>query len=357
MTSRSNIAEPFTAQQLWFTGPKELEVRSVALARPGAGELTVKSLCSAISAGTEMLVYRGQLPEQMSLDASLQALQSASTYPLQYGYACVGEVVDTGDDVDQAWLGQRVFSFQPHASHFIATAQQLTPVPDDVETESAVFLPNMETAVNLVQDGAPMLGEQVIVLGQGVVGLLLTGLLAAHPLAALYTLDSIGKRQQRSIEWGANASFSPRADLTELHSRVLQAGSVQSGSLQTKGADLIYEVSGVPDALNLAVTFSGFDSRIVIGSWYGNKSAAIALGGDAHRNRLKITTSQVSTLAPSLSGRWDKVRRFATAWQMIRHLQPQTLISHRTMLSEADTLYQLLHTHHEDVLQAIFVYD
>ncbi|HDZ09208.1 zinc-binding alcohol dehydrogenase [Pseudohongiella sp.] len=339
--------DSITAQQLWFTGPEQLEVRSVPLAPPGPGQLRVKTLCSAISAGSEMLVYRGQLPEEMSLDASLQTLQSAATYPLQYGYACVGEVVDTGEGVDSAWVGQRVFSFQPHASHFVATAEQLTPVPDDVATESAVFLPNMETAVNLVQDGAPMLGEQVIVVGQGVVGLLLTGVLALHPLSALYTFDTLEKRQQQSLALGARASLSPLADLSEL----------QSQSLQGKGADLIYEVSGVPDALNLAITLSGFDSRIVIGSWYGNKSAAIALGAQAHRNRLKITTSQVSTLASALSGRWDKTRRFELAWQMIRRLQPQTLISHRRALNDAGSLYQLLHEGHADVLQAVFVYD
>ncbi|MEX0739714.1 MAG: hypothetical protein WD071_10265 [Pseudohongiella sp.] len=347
MTAAAHNPEPVLAEQLWFTAPQQVEIRSAQLAAPGPGQLLVKSLRSAISAGTEMLVYRGQLPDEMALDASVQSLQSASSYPLQYGYACVGEVIAIGDSADAAWLGQRVFSFQPHASHFVATTGQLTPVPDDVTTEAAVFLPNMETAVNLVQDGAPMLGEQVVVLGQGVVGLLLSAVLAVHPLSALYTLDTIGKRRQLSTRLGADGSFDPQADLSGL----------QHELLESKGADLIYEVSGVPDALNLAITLSGFDSRIVIGSWYGKKSAAIALGGDAHRNRLNITTSQVSTLAPGLSGRWDKARRFDIAWQMIRRLQPQTLISHRKTLSEADTLYKLLHNSHEDVLQAVFIYE
>lgn len=335
------------AKQLWFIAPQQLEVRSVSLPPPAPGELRVKSLCSAISAGSELLVYRGELPEQMSLDASLKALQTPSNYPLQYGYACVGEVCDTGQGVDDGWVGQRVFSFQPHASHFIATADQLSVVPDDVGTEAAVFLPNMETAVNLVHDGAPILGERVVVVGQGVVGLLLTGVLAQHPLATLHTLDTLAPRRQRSLDIGADASLDPQTELTALLAETLHGD----------GADLIYEVSGVPDALNLAIALSGFDSRIVIGSWYGNKSAAIALGGDAHRNRLRITTSQVSTLASDLSGRWDKGRRFATTWQMIRCLQPQALISHRKSLDEAASLYQLLNDKNQDVLQAVFRYE
>jgi 2-desacetyl-2-hydroxyethyl bacteriochlorophyllide A dehydrogenase len=333
-------------QQLWFTAPLTLEVRSQEMPVPTADQLLVKSMCSAISAGTEMLVYRGQLPDQMSLDANLVSLQSQSCYPLQYGYACVGEVIATGKSVDSSMLGKRVFSFQPHVSHFIASADQLTLVPDDIDSRAAVFLPNMETAVNLVQDGLPMLGEHVVVLGQGVVGLLLSGILATYPLSGLYTVDTISKRRDTSLLLGANASFDPLTDMNKL----------RSDASMKKGADLIYEVSGVPDALNLAIDLSGFDSRVVIGSWYGNKSAAIALGGDAHRNRIKIITSQVSTLAPALTGRWDKTRRFDTAWQMIRRLQPQQLISHQKPLVEADELYQLLHNHPEQVLQALFVY-
>jgi threonine dehydrogenase-like Zn-dependent dehydrogenase len=231
-------------------------------------------------------------------------------------------------------------------SHFIARADQLTLVPNDIDSRAAVFLPNMETAVNLVQDGLPMLGEQVVVLGQGVVGLLLAGILAAYPLAGLYSVDTIGKRRETSLLLGVNASFDPLTDMNKL----------LTDALMKKGADLIYEVSGIPDALNLAIDLSGFDSRVVIGSWYGNKSAAIALGGDAHRNRLKIITSQVSTLAPALTGRWDKVRRFNTAWEMIRRLQPQQLITHQKPLIDADELYQLLDNNPEHVLQALFVY-
>lgn len=347
MTGSATQNQTIKARQLWFTAPQQLDIKSVPLPPPAPGELRVKSLRSAISAGSELLVYRGELPEQMALDASVKALQTPSTYPLQYGYACVGEVIDIGEGVDDAWQGQRVFSFQPHATHFIATADQLTMVPADVDTEAAVFLPNMETAVNLVHDGAPMLGEQVVVIGQGVVGLLLTGVLARHPLADLYTLDGIAQRRQRSLQMGAGDSLDPQAELT----------SLQADLLHGRGADLIYEVSGVPDALNLAIALSGYDSRIVIGSWYGRKSAAIALGGDAHRNRLRITTSQVSTLASGLSGRWDKGRRFATTWQMIRSLQPQTLVSHRKSLDDAASLYQSLHQGHQDVLQAVFIYE
>jgi len=350
MTDISSAATAAQAQQLWFTGVGQVAVHEQPLAAPAAGELLVEVECSAISAGTEMLVYRGQIPNDMALDANIAALQEQQTYPLQYGYASVGRVKSIGADVDASWLDQRVFAFQPHASHFISTPANVIPVPVDITAENAVFLPNMETAVNLVQDGNPALGERVVVLGQGIVGLLLANLLAQFPLAQLHGVDALPLRRERALQMGVNTVFDPfsTAAISELKQQLNRATN--------PGADLVYEVSGAPAALNLAIELSGFASRIVIGSWYGNKNSTVALGGNAHRNRLKITTSQVSSLAPELSGRWNKTRRFELTWQMLRRLQPQQLISHRVPLADASSLYAELDQQPENILQAVFVY-
>lgn len=348
--SRSTGAS--SAQQLWFTAPGQVQVRTALLDAPGAGELQVRTLLSAVSAGTEMLVYRGQIPADMSLDASLSALQGGPVFPLQYGYACVGEVERVGPQLDASWLGRRVFSFTPHASRFVAHSTEVIVLPEDVPVDAAVFLANMETAINLVQDGQPGLGERVVVLGQGIVGLLLDALLTRYPLQALYGVDGLEARRARAVHLGASEAFDPQdaGDMDTLRTYLQESDSVS-------GADLIYEVSGVPEALNLAIDLSGYCSRIIIGSWYGSKSAALALGGKAHRNRLRISTSQVSTLAPELSGRWNKERRFAQCWDMLRRTMPQALISHRIPFNEAASLYALLHQTPADVMQAVFVYD
>lgn len=354
-----------TAAQLWFTAPFQVEVRHVPLTAPGPGEVQVRTLYSAVSAGTELLLYRGQLPGSMALDSTLESLQQSSQYPVQYGYACVGEVQQIGEDLDRAWLGKRVFSFQPHASHFLAQPEQLIAVPDDVSAQAAVFLPNMETAVNLVQDGRPLIGERVVVLGQGVVGLLLSAVLAQHPLAALTAVEGQPQRQKLARQMGAHSVCSP-AEASEIAGLSLGPSSSSAAvfgetlsidpHLTMADADLIYEVSGHPEALNLAIGLSGYASRIVIGSWYGNKTVSVDLGGAAHRNRLQLITSQVSTLAPGLSGRWDKQRRFDLAWQMIRRIDPTQLITHNVALQQAGALYQQLHEGQSGMVQPLFDY-
>jgi 2-desacetyl-2-hydroxyethyl bacteriochlorophyllide A dehydrogenase len=344
------------ARQLWFTNPYQTEIREQQLPPLAPGQMLVKSLCSAISAGTEMLVYRGQLPTDIALDATLESLQDQPTYPLQYGYACVGRVEQTGADVDSGWQDKLVFAFQPHASHFVATPDQIIALPDGIEPEAAVFLANMETAVNLVLDGSPALGERVVVLGQGIVGLLLSSLLAQFPLAQLYALDGIAERRASALRLGMKQVYDPVSDKQIASLKQDLQLPVQLQATPGAGADLIYEVSGVPDALNLSIDLCSYSGRIVIGSWYGGKSASVQLGGAAHRNRIKFISSQVSTIAPELSGRWDKARRFQTAWDMIRRVRPQELISHRVPLEQAGSMYDLLDKAPEKVLQAIIFY-
>ena len=358
------------AQQLWFTAAQTVVVRIHNLPALAADDLLIAVQLSAISAGTEMLVYRGQIPTDIALDDSIAALQTSTHYPLQYGYAAVGIVEQIGTAVDSAWLGKRVFAFQPHASYFIAQAQHLIEIPEDISSEAALFLPNMETAVNLIQDGAPALGERVVVLGQGIVGLLLSALLVQYPLAQLHVLDTLALRRARALQLGVTSALDPLAinDVNALraHLNLMPANAVENDSSATgkntgmvekiHGADLIYEVSGVPEVLNSAIAFSGFSSRIVIGSWYGTKTAPVMLGGAAHRNRLTIITSQVSSIAPVLSGRWNKNRRFDLVWDMLRRVKPEQFISHRTPIADAANLYQQLDQTPHTVLQAILTY-
>jgi len=329
-------------EQLWFTAPFELELRRAEITAPGQGQVLVKTEFSAISPGTEMLLYRGHIPSSMAVDATIAGMQEQCSYPLQYGYACVGKIMEIGSGVEKSWLGKQVFAFQPHTSHFIADIAQLIEVPPDIPAERAVFFANMETAVNLVHDGAPLVGEKVVVLGLGIVGLLLTSLLAQFPLRKLTTIDHIGARREWSLQLGASDTLDPQTTNTYLPDE--------------QKPDLIYEVSGAPEALNSAIELSGFSSRIVIGSWYGKKSAPVWLGGDAHRNRLRIITSQVSTVAPELAGRWTKERRYQTTWDILRKITPEQWITHRAPLAKAAEIYAQVDHHPETCLQPVFVY-
>ena len=332
---------------VYFTAPGRVELREESLPSLGADEILVETQISAISAGTELLVYRGQFPRDV-VD-SHDNLSSALNYPLAYGYACVGKVLEIGSSVPRKWENRLVFSFQPHTSHFIAKPKSLFLVPETLSSEAACFLPNMETAVNLVQDAAPILAERVLVLGQGIVGLLTAALLHEFPLECLVTADRYELRRKVSLELGADSSLDPSFD--DFRSRALRS---PIGS--HAGFDLTIEVSGNPSALDDAIALTIFSGRVLIGSWYGEKPALVDFGASFHRSRIKLISSQVSSISPELSGRWDKSRRFASAWNALKRLQPEKWITHRFSLDQAAQAYQLLDSSPELALQVVFEY-
>ena len=120
--------------------------------------------------------------------------------------------------------------------------------------------------------------------------------------------------------------------------------------------DLTFELSGSPSALNDAIALTTFSGRVVIGSWYGKKRAEIDLGGAFHRSRIRLIASQVSTISPELSGRWDKSRRFDVAWKALERIQPEKWITHRFSIHDAQKAYQLLDENPQQAIQVIFEY-
>ena len=328
---------------LYFEAPGRVVVRAEPAPAPGTGEVRVRSLCSAISAGTELLLYRGEAPAALSADETLPSLAGNLAYPLKYGYAAVGEVVELGPHVSADWLGARVFAFNPHETEFTCGVAALWSLADGVMTEDALFLANMETAVSLLHDGHAYAGERVVVLGAGVVGLLTTALLARMPLENLIAIDAIPLRRERARQLGATAALDPAdaASMQQLEER----------------ADVVFELTGAPAALNTAIQLTGFAGRVVIGSWYGTKRAELDLGGRFHRSRIQLIASQVSTLAPALQARWTKARRFEYAQSLLGAIRPSQLITHRVPFADAPNAYAMLARHNPDILQMVLTYD
>jgi 2-desacetyl-2-hydroxyethyl bacteriochlorophyllide A dehydrogenase len=338
-------------QALYFTGPRQVAVLNEPLPSPASGQVLVKTIMSAISPGTELLVYRGLAPMGLARDETITALAGDFSFPLQYGYAAVGQVMELGAGVAPAWKGRLVFAFQPHASHFLSTPDELLGVPAGLNPEEAVFFPTMETAVTLLLDGRPLMGEQVAIFGQGIVGLLLTALLRRWPLSSLVTLDLYPRRRLLSEDLGAHVSLDPSTP--EAMARL--AAALQASG-PCPGADLCYEISGNPAALDQAIAATGFNGRVIIGSWYGVKRADLNLGGRFHRSRMRLISSQVSSINPELTGRWDKARLYHTTWQSLVEVQPGCFITHRVPIAQAAQAYALLDNHPEDAIQVILTY-
>lgn len=337
-------------RSLVFTAPQQVEIVEEDLSPPEEGQVLAEALVSAISPGTERLIFKGLAPRELPADESLASLNGDLSFPLRYGYSMVARVRALGPGVAKDWLDQLVFAFHPHTSAFTMPTSDLLRLPPGFSIEDAAFLPNMETAVNLLQDGAPRLGERVVVIGQGIIGLLTTSLLSKTAALQVITLEPIEVRRSLSLQAGASRSLDPgeRDDLETLD-HLLQIGTT------TGGADLVYELSGNPQALNRALRISGYAGRVLIGSWYGTKRALdLDLGAAFHRQRLTLKSSQVSTIDPHLSGRWSKSRRIDLAMMLLQEITPSRWVTHRFELHQAQQAYEQL----EDLsaIQILFRY-
>lgn len=333
-----------TARSLLFTGPREVTVREVSVGEPGPEELLVEASVSAISPGTELLVYRGEAPTEITADLSIDALSGQLTFPTRYGYATVGNVIDAGRAVRE-WVGRRVFAFHPHQSRFCLSVDDVVHPPTDMPTETVSLLAAAETATNFLLDGEPRIGERVVVFGAGAIGLSTTRLLAEYPLESLVVVEPIPERRELAGSFGADRAIHPD-DATALFD-----------DSEPSGADLVFELSGEPATLDTALSTVGYDGRIVVGSWYGSKPAMLDLGGSFHRDRISIVSSQVSTLSPRFRGRLTRDRRREIALDCLRLIDTETLVTHRFSIREGASAYEQLDTEPAETLQVLFTYE
>ena len=261
----------------------------------------------------------------LRLDESIPELGRTATYPFSYGYSLVGMVTDEGPHEGESLMGKKVLVFHPHQDRIIVDRSRATILDDDLDSAMATLIPNAETAASLVLDGAPLLGERVGVLGLGVVGRIALDLLARFPLEALDAVDPSPFRRRLAER------------LAEGRSAFMTADNLPRGDY-----DLLFELSGNPAALAAAIGAAGYDGRVVVGSWYGNKPVSLDLGTDFHRKRLRLYGSQVSTIAPALRGRWTADRRMGLALSWCRRASARDWVSHRIPFSACRTAYELL---------------
>ncbi len=339
-----------STQAIFHVSPHTVAIRDAEVGKPAPGELLIRARCSAISPGSESLIFRGGVPENWKTDDLFETVSGDFRYPFKYGYALVGEVIDTGSREDRRWLGRQVFAFHPHQAEAVIDKSLCRLLPEGMPADRALFLANMETALNLVMDAAPLAGERGMVLGQGVVGLLTLAVLAQFPLEELIAADPVAPRRELSRKLGASLTVDPSRG-REL--AVLEACLFDDDQ---HGLDFAIEVSGQIEALNQAIQLCGFDSRIVVGSWYGRNTGLVDLGGHFHRRRVKLISSQVSTVSPALSGRWSKERRLALALDWLDRVAPERFITHRYAISDCQTAFELAADKHSGSLQVIFEY-
>ena len=336
------------ARAVWFPAPLTVEIRDEHLPPVGPDEIRVRAERSAISAGTEMLVYRGQVPPDTTLD--LPTLAGSFSFPIKYGYASVGTVLEAGSDVTDVQAGLRVFCLHPHQTEYVVPSALAWPLPEALPPERGVLAANLETALNVLLDSPVRLGERVAVLGQGIVGLLIGLLVRRNGAGKVVVVDPFERRRVLAEALGADVALDPAAltpeQLAESISDVLGGRP-----------DLVFEASGSPAALQSAINAVADEGTVTICSWYGAKPVPLMLGGRFHRGRIRLRSTQVGRIPPELLGRWDYARRRTAVLELLTQLPVDQMVTHRFPFEEAAAAYRLVAERPEEAVQVVLTYD
>ncbi|HEU0194628.1 MAG TPA: hypothetical protein VFQ71_10545 [Gaiellales bacterium] len=281
------------AQAFWVTAPGHGEIRTAPLPRAGAGEVLVRTRYTAISRGTELLVFAGRVPsgQQQAMRAPFQ--DGDFPGPVKYGYLNVG-VVEAGP---AELAGRTVFCLYPHQTGYVVPAAAVLPLPDGVPAERAVLAGTVETAVNALWDAAPRLGDRACVVGAGMVGCCVARLLAQVPGVRVTLVDVDPARAPVAESLGAG--FAHPDEIEGEHEIVVHASAT---------------AEGLRRCLDLLVP----DGEVLELSWYGAGEVPVALGGGFHSRRLAIRASQVGAVAPARRGTRSARDRLALALELLR---------------------------------------
>jgi 2-desacetyl-2-hydroxyethyl bacteriochlorophyllide A dehydrogenase len=307
---------------LWFVAPRQVELRPTSLPELAPGSVRVRTSCSGISAGTELLAYRGELPQDVQIDETIDPLGDATfTYPFRYGYSSVGIVEARGPDVAHLSVGDQVFAFHPHQERFDIDASAAIPVPN-LAARHAVFLPYVETALQVTLDAGPIFGETIVVSGLGVLGFLVARL-ALHAGASVVAAEPQPWRRDAATSLGIDAV--PPDAVRDI--------------IGADGVALGIECSGNPAALGDMLGLLAHEGTALVASWYGTKPVELPLGLSFHRRRLTIRSTQVSTIPAHLRVRWDHQRRMSRAVTLAGALPLGELATDTVAFDEAADAY------------------
>jgi Zn-dependent alcohol dehydrogenase len=274
------------ARAFWTVEPGRGELRAETLPPADADSVVLRTLASGVSRGTEALVFAGRVPVSQYAMMRAPMMGGVFPFPVKYGYSAVAETPDRA----------RVFLLHPHQDRIVATAAHCVAVPDAMPTSRAVLAANMETALNIVWDAAPLAGERMLVVGAGVVGLLTASLLARSPGACVTVVDADAGRAPLAQHFGCGFAL-PEAAPSE--------------------QELIVHASGTEAGLRCALQAAAFEARIIEASWFGTTAPALPLGEAFHQRRIRLLSSQVGSVAAAMRGRRSHAERLALALDLL----------------------------------------
>ncbi|MEW6179234.1 MAG: bi-domain-containing oxidoreductase [Chloroflexota bacterium] len=333
---------------------------------PKPGSALVRNAVSLISAGTERMVVdfasrsllgkarsRPDLVRQVldkarreGLLTTLEAVFNRLDQPMALGYSSAGTVVAVGEGVEDLKAGDRVAcaggGYAVHAEYVVVPRQLLTPLPPEVDFESAAFTTLATIALHGFRLAEPQIGENIAVIGLGLLGLLSAGIARAAGCKVL-GIDLNPQRIVLAEQMGAAAVSRAQAE---------EAGRSFTGG---RGFDavLICADTSSSDPVELAGALARDRGKVIaVGAVgmslprkvYYEKELQFIVSRSYGPGRYDPQYEEKGIDYPYGYVRWSEGRNLQAVVELLasRALNVQPLISHRFPIEQADAAYELI---------------
>jgi 2-desacetyl-2-hydroxyethyl bacteriochlorophyllide A dehydrogenase len=312
-----------TNHRVTFVAAGVTELEACPLPTPGAGQLLIRTRATLISPGTERAFFLG-LPN------------TPKQFPHLPGYSNIGEVVTVGDGVSGWVVGQRVASASGHAAWVTAKASDCVAVPDGLADEEAVFFNLASIALQGVRKARLELGEPLVVIGAGLIGLLAMQLARLHGALPAIMVDTDARRLAFAQEVQADATALVNDQLPATIARLCE----------DEGAAVVIEATGHPEAILTAFALARPAGRVVLLGSTRGETEQVNFYRDVHKKGLTLLGAHNSARPhhESHPGWWvaHDDQRVTLRLLALGRLLVQPLITHRFGWRQALDAYERL---------------
>lgn len=344
----------------------KLRVVEVPAPNAGSGRLLVSTRVSLISSGTEKQLMdlakaslagkalaRPDLVRQVLRTAKRDGLQATAEkvfakldQPIPLGYSIAGRVLEVGPGVADYAPGDRVAcagaGLANHAELNAVPKNLCVRIPENVSDEQASFVTLGAIALQGVRQAQPTLGERVVVMGLGLIGLLTVQLLKANGCRVL-GFDPNPERAALARELGADVAISAGieaavADFTGqvgADAVVLTASSKSSNPLNTAG-----EISRMKGRVVVVGLVGMTLDRDVFYKRELDLRFSMSYGPGRHDPDYEIAGHDY----PLPFVRWTEQRNMESFLALVAEskVTPEKLVTHRFDIAKADEAYELM---------------
>src|SRR5262245_50568480 len=301
-TGQAQLSGPITVgmriRQAVVLEPFKTGVREIDLPDPAPNQVLVQCAWSAISAGTELAVYTGT--HQWLKDPNLPDWK----FPFRPGYSAAGTVVAVGVEVKGVKPGDRVSYPGNHASHELLTIGhergRFWKLPDNLDFDKAAVACIARYGLGASIRAGLTLGRSAAVLGLGIIGQFALRCLIAAGANPVVGIDAVKMRREAARAAGADHVINPSAG---------DGRQQLSEFLGTRGAEIVADATGVPDAIPVAMSLACDGGQVVVVGSPRGIAKEVNFYDDLHRRYIEVTGAHGNMLfEPAhtrLAGAWD----------------------------------------------------